>query len=81
VRLGAVAYGQGYAEWNDVRDENTGLFALGALVGASRSLGSGLVLRLDVLVPLHQEALDDAGDAFESGLLVQLGLSWNGRID
>jgi hypothetical protein len=81
LSVGAVAYGQGHARWNDERDENTGLFAIGALLGASRTLGSGLVARFDVLLPLHQEALDDEGDAYENGVLVQFGLTWNGRLD
>jgi len=81
VRAGAVAYGQGHAEWNGARDDNSGLFAVGALFGASRSLTAGLVARLDVLLPLYQAALDDDGDAFENGVLVQIGITWNGVFD
>lgn len=80
VRAGAVTYGQGRAHWNAVRDENTGLFAIGALLGASRSLAAGLVARIDVLVPLHQEALA-GGDAYENGVLVQIGFTWNGSVN
>lgn len=81
LRAGMVAHGQGFADWNGERDENTGMLALGALLGASRSLGGGVVARIDFVVPLHQRALDDAGDAFESGLLVQVGVSWSGQFD
>lgn len=81
LRCGVVAYVQGHADWNGVRDPNSGLVALGAVVGASRALGSGLVARLDVVLPVHQQPLDDAEDAFESGLLVQFGFSWNGLLE
>jgi hypothetical protein len=65
LRAEVGTYYQGYGRWAGLRDDNTGLVATSATIGASRSW-QGTTLNVDFRVPLSQRTLAE-GDAFEQG--------------
>lgn len=68
LRLEAAAYRQGYAAWNGVRDENSGLVSTSITAGATLQL-RGVSVSADVRHPLSQRTLHE-GDAFTQGATV-----------
>ena len=72
LRLEGAVFAQGYGQWDDVRDENTGLLATSITGGATWQ--AGLVsLSADVRYPLSQRTLTE-GDAFTQGPTVVLSV-------
>jgi hypothetical protein len=72
-RVEAGVYYQGYGEWDDVRDENTGVFATTALAGVTLHLDR-VAVSADLRVPLTTRTLTE-GDAFRQGPTVVVTLS------
>jgi hypothetical protein len=73
LRIEGAAFRQGYAEWDGVRDENTGLVATSVSAGTTIRFGDYTV-SADVRRPLSQRTLTE-GDAFTQGptFVVSLG--------
>jgi hypothetical protein len=70
TRAEITAFRQGYGEWDGVRDENTGLVATSATLGATVRLHNA-TLSADVRVPISQRTLAE-GDAFKQGPAVMM---------
>ncbi|NNF08273.1 MAG: hypothetical protein HKN21_16040 [Candidatus Eisenbacteria bacterium] len=66
---------QGFAEWNGVRDNNTGLKAHYLAFSGGVALDMRTQLNLGVRFPLTQSTLVSDGDTFEQGVSVLFGLS------
>lgn len=64
-RVEGVLFGQGYGQWDGVRDENTGLLATSLSAGTTVQL-RGYAVSADVRQPLSQRTLSE-GDAFTQG--------------
>jgi hypothetical protein len=64
-RVEGALFGQGYGEWDGVRDENTGLVATSLSAGTTVQL-RGYAVSADVRQPLSQRTLTE-GDAFTQG--------------
>ena len=75
AHIGYVGLYQDFSEWDGLRDENSGMFSHNALVGANLNLPGWPVLRLDAMIPLHQESLAETGDTFEQGPMVIVSAS------
>lgn len=65
LRVEGTLYAQGYAEWDGLRDENTGLIATSITGGATYRFDA-LSVSADVRYPLSQRTLAE-GDAFTQG--------------
>ena len=66
LHLNGTLYYQGFAHWDGVRDESSGLVATSAMVGVTVGLTPGTSLGFDVRYPVSQRTLQE-GDAFEQG--------------
>lgn len=60
---------QGFAKWDGVRDENSGLVGTSAVLGADFHAGQGLRFGVGVRIPISQDVLGD-GDAFDQGPMI-----------
>ncbi len=60
-------YYQGYARWDGARDENSGLQAFSAMVGATLRLSEHAAVGADLRYPVWQRTLFPGSDVFEQG--------------
>lgn len=76
LRIEGAMYAQGYGYWDGVRDENTGLFATSATIGATYQLRD-VSISGDIRYPISQRTLTE-GDAFKQGPTIVMSIG--GRI-
>ncbi len=72
-----LGFYQSAAAWAGERDINTGLRYSMASLGMSLAVPNGIFVSANVMFPLTQETLYDAGDAIEFGNLVSLTTSYS----
>ena len=72
-----LGFYQSAAAWAGERDINTGLRYSMAALGMSLATLDGISVSANVMFPLTQETLYDAGDAIEFGTLVSLTTSYS----
>jgi hypothetical protein len=77
LRAGFSSIYQSHAHWDGVVDTNSGLVSHAAVGGASYSASDDVLVSFDLLIPVYQRTLSEAGDTFEQGTIVQVGLSYS----
>lgn len=79
IRANYTYFRQGWAHWNDERDENSGLTSHYAGLGTEFPVADGVRLEFDVRLPFGQDVLAEQSDAFEQGVTLRAGIKWAAR--